>query len=66
MSESIAVAGTIVAQSLTETTNTAAVMAAIAGASDPLDIISPAAVGAAVLLGFHKVFGVVKEKAKID
>lgn len=65
--EFITVAGAVIAQDMTETTHAPAIMAAVgANVSDIKDIISPSAVGAIVLLAFHHVFGIVKEKAKLD
>ena len=63
----IAVAIAIILQAVLEVKHAPAIMVAFAAErSDPLSIISPSAIGAAVLIGFHHLFLVVREKAKLD
>ena len=67
--EYIAVALTIIAQNALEVEHAPAAIVAFATANDDtsvLDCISPHAVGAAILIGVHHVFGIVREKAKLD
>ena len=69
MAEYVAVAGTMVLQAVLEMSHAPAVIVAFTTANDDmsvLDVVSPAAVGAAVLVGVHHVIGVVREKAKLD
>lgn len=63
----IAVAAAIILQAVLEVNHAPAIMIAFAAeSSDPLGVISPAAIGAAALIGFHHLFLVVREKAKLD
>ena len=70
MTEYVAVAATIVLQAILEMNHAPAVIVAFTTANEDtsniLDIVSPAAVGAGVLLGVHHVVGIVREKAKLD
>ena len=69
MAEYVAVALTVVLQDVLEMNHAPAAIVAFTTANDNtkiMDTISPAAIGAAVLIGIHHVYCIIREKAKLD
>lgn len=71
MTEYVAVTSTIILQAILNMNHAPAVIAAYTAAQEGtsgnvLDVVSPATVGAGVLIGVHHVVGIVREKAKLD